>query len=90
MSDLCSGGSIPANGFAWRDCWNLKVPNVVKMFLWRTFNNLLPTKVNLKKKVVVQSTSCPICESEEETVEHILWSCLTKSWRSVWQIFQYF
>jgi hypothetical protein len=50
VSNLCSEGSTPANSFAWRDCWNLKVSNVVKMFLWRALNNLLPTKVNLKKK----------------------------------------
>jgi hypothetical protein len=27
MSDLCNGGSTPANSFARRDCWNLKVLN---------------------------------------------------------------
>jgi hypothetical protein len=50
MAHMRSGGSIPANNSVWKDCWNLKVPNMVKMFLWRALRNLLPTKVNLKKK----------------------------------------
>jgi hypothetical protein len=32
---------------AWKECWNLNIPNVAKMFLWRVGHNLLPTKMNL-------------------------------------------
>jgi hypothetical protein len=31
----------------WKVCWNLNVPNKVKMFVWRACHNLLPTKANL-------------------------------------------
>ena len=47
---------------------------MVKMFLRRTCHNLLSTKVNLFRSGVVTNKICPICEQEDETVEHILWS----------------
>jgi hypothetical protein len=31
----------------WRILWTLRVPNHVKLFLWRACNNILPTKHNL-------------------------------------------
>lgn len=48
----------------WKTLWALPVPNVVKMFLWRACNNILPTKKNLFKKRVVSNMVCPICERE--------------------------
>ncbi|XP_062152086.1 uncharacterized protein LOC133860513 [Alnus glutinosa] len=35
----------------WKIIWGLQVPNLVKMFLWRSCHNILPTKANLLKKV---------------------------------------
>jgi hypothetical protein len=29
MAHMRSEGSIPANNSVWKDCWNLKVPNMV-------------------------------------------------------------
>jgi hypothetical protein len=66
----------------WKMIWNLKVPNAVKMFMWRACNNLLPTKMNLMRRGVVQEAKCPICGREDETAKHILWSC--PSAQDVW------
>ena len=33
----------------WKDIWWLKVPNKVKVFLWRACLSAFPTKVNLLK-----------------------------------------
>ena len=67
----------------WQTCWKLRVPNVVKMFLWKALNNLY-------KKGVTKDSLCPICCLEEETVAHCLWECSAA--RDVWgessQIFQ--
>jgi hypothetical protein len=41
--------------------WNLKIPNVAKMFMWRACQNLLPTKSNLLRRRVVEKALCPIC-----------------------------
>jgi hypothetical protein len=62
-------------GEVWKTCWKLRVPNAAKMFLWRACHNLLPTKVNLFKRGVCESSVCPICLFENETVGHIVWEC---------------
>jgi hypothetical protein len=80
---LKAGGScVKSNKEVWKRCWSLDVPNAVKMFLWRALNNSLPTKVNMFYRGVVDNKACPICEREDETVEHILWSC--SSANDVW------
>jgi hypothetical protein len=61
----------------WQTCWKLRVPNVVKIFLWKALNNLLPTKNNLYKKGVTKDSLCPICCLEKETIAHCLWECST-------------
>ncbi|XP_059436134.1 uncharacterized protein LOC132169065 [Corylus avellana] len=50
--------------------------------IWQSCNNLLPTKTNLFRRRVVPNKSCPICDIDEETIEHILWSC--PSAKDVW------
>ena len=55
---------------------------MVKMFLWRALNNLLPTRKNLKRRGVVTETLCPLCGREEEDVAHVLWNCPAAS--DVW------
>jgi hypothetical protein len=78
----CGGSGHTKENLVWKACWNLKVPNVIKMFLWKACQNLLPTKVNLYKRGVTSNSKCPLCEREEETVEHILWSCASA--QDVW------
>jgi hypothetical protein len=43
----------------WKAIWSLKVPNLVKLFMWKACNDLLPTKTNLFKRKVVEAKSCP-------------------------------
>ncbi|XP_042968927.1 uncharacterized protein LOC122301581 [Carya illinoinensis] len=43
--------------------------------MWRACLESLPTRVNLAKKQIVESSKCPICKSEEENVAHALWNC---------------
>jgi hypothetical protein len=38
----------------WRDIWQLKVTNPIKTFIWRACSDILPPKVNLARKGVVQ------------------------------------
>jgi hypothetical protein len=55
--------------------WSLQVPNAVKVFLWRAYHNLLPTKVNLFTRKVVDNNFCPVCHLAEEIVFHAIWGC---------------
>jgi hypothetical protein len=66
----------------WKTVWKLKVPNAVKMFIWKAGHNILPTKANLLRRGVIKEAMCPICLRETETVEHILWECASSN--DVW------
>jgi len=63
------------NSDIWKVIWYLRVPNPVKVFMWRACHNLLPTKLNLFKRKVVDFNICPCDEREEETIVHALWEC---------------
>ncbi|XP_062175976.1 uncharacterized protein LOC133881026 [Alnus glutinosa] len=67
----------------WQKLWRVEAPGVIKNFLWRMGNNLLPTKLNLFNKKVVPVPTCPICAQDPEEAIHILWKC--KSAMAVWQ-----
>jgi hypothetical protein len=42
----------------WNHIWNIQGTCVVKMFLWKACNDILPTKQNLAKKGVVTKPYC--------------------------------
>jgi hypothetical protein len=56
----------------WKGIWSPNIPNVVKTFMWRACQNLLPTKANLAKRKIITNSSRPICGLENETTSHIL------------------
>jgi hypothetical protein len=51
------GSTSSATSNFWKILWNMKVPNSVKMFLWRACHNIIPTKVNLQKRGIVMDPS---------------------------------
>jgi hypothetical protein len=55
---------------------------VIKLFLWKACRNVLATKENLLRRIIIYDPLCPICELENESVGHILWSC--GSAKDVW------
>ena len=67
----------------WRNIWQLRVPNKVKIFLWRACTDALPTKVNLQKRKVVDNSVCNLCQKASEDTFHAVWGCDTV--QSVWQ-----
>lgn len=74
----------------WRSLWNLQVPNPIKIFLWRTCNDILPTRKNLLRRRVIVDGKCSWCNLEEETIAHAIWFCpATKDvWNAGHYIFQ--
>lgn len=66
----------------WKIIWGLKVPQKLKHFLWKACNNILPVRENLRKRRVVPTTECTICNKEVESVKLALLFC---EWtRPVW------
>ena len=59
----------------WKRIWKIRVPNKIKTFLWRVCFDALPTKVNLKKRKILEDTQCGACLSAQETTLHAIWSC---------------
>ncbi|XP_059440462.1 uncharacterized protein LOC132172916 [Corylus avellana] len=76
----CSKGE--GNRAIWKMLWNLKIPQSVKVFLWRACSKILPTKDNLKQRRVLADDTCIFCCSVRETTHHILWDC--PSSQDVW------
>jgi hypothetical protein len=83
-TEECNGSSSNQNLSTqlWKRVWHVKGPPVVRVFLWKACSNILPTKLNLHKRGIVEDSLCPICKQEGESVEYILWTC--ESARDVW------
>lgn len=80
MAIECSVKSIispPNQGtrFNWKKFWSLAIPLKVKNFIWRTIQNCIPTLENLRRKHVEVYPICSVCNSDIETLDHILFSC---------------
>lgn len=73
----------------WTKLRKLPIPPATKKFLWRACRNILPTKINLVKKKILEDSICPMCLQAPETIEHILWECVLASevlgsnWRKI-------
>jgi hypothetical protein len=77
LQDMLNGqGSSGANDQClWKFLWTLRVPNQVKVFTWRACHDILPTRVNLVRRKVLEDDLCPLYKLEKETVIHVLWNC---------------
>lgn len=62
--------------FPWKKFWAIKrVAPKIKSFLWRAFNNGIAVSQRISRRVEGASTICNICNSEEESVNHLLIHC---------------
>jgi ribonuclease HI/exonuclease III len=78
-------GSNPAKDeVIWKVIWHLNIPNSARVFIWRACKNILPTKVNLKRRGVLKDDVCLFCQREPESAGHVLWEC--PSSRDVWAV----
>ena len=59
----------------WKRIWRLRVPNKIKLFLWRACSNALPIKENLKRRKILDDAKCSACLTEQESTFHAIWSC---------------
>ena len=56
----------------WQRLWKAKIPNKIKAFSWRAYQNILPTKMNLFHRQVIEDPTCYECGLGPETVLHVL------------------
>ena len=68
----------------WKKIWKEQVPNKVRNFGWRACQNIIPTKMNLYHRQVLEDPICEECVAGIESVMHALCEC--KKAREVWSI----
>jgi hypothetical protein len=79
---ILGGGNHEKGKEVWKCLWSLDVRKVVKTFMWRSFDNALPTRDNLYKRHVAEDPNYSICGGTAENIIHAIWSC--PSARDVW------
>ncbi|KAF5442842.1 hypothetical protein F2P56_035458 [Juglans regia] len=69
----------------WKSLWKLKVPNKVKIFVWKACRDGFPTRLNLRKKQVVVDDICQLCSKSVEDTTHALYQCphLLAGWKNL-------
>ena len=72
-----SAAAVSGNNdeFMWHKLWQLKLPNKVKMFIWRLGHNSLPVRRNLARRGVKIDTICPVCHRLDEDCGHVFFKC---------------
>uniref|UniRef100_A0A2N9ISW0 Reverse transcriptase zinc-binding domain-containing protein n=1 Tax=Fagus sylvatica TaxID=28930 RepID=A0A2N9ISW0_FAGSY len=59
----------------WKGLWKLKLHDRYKMLIWRIASGSLPTKLSLALKMGTGDTYCPLCQMEEESIDHLFFKC---------------
>ncbi|XP_072971995.1 uncharacterized protein [Typha angustifolia] len=82
-ADLASSSNQSTMKRLWKIIWhkNNSIPRI-RTFIWRCVVDALPVLSVLNKHISTISTTCTICKSENETIEHLLVGCNMA--RAVW------
>jgi len=60
----------------WKKVWKTWAPRKCKTFVWLAIRNRCWTADRLQKRGLPYPNRCPLCDQEEETIQHILTSCV--------------
>nr|GEU74829.1 RNA-directed DNA polymerase, eukaryota [Tanacetum cinerariifolium] len=56
--------------------WVKYIPIKINVFAWRAHRDYLPTGANLNRRgIILDSSTCPLCQSYEEDINHVLFRC---------------
>ncbi|KAL5559711.1 hypothetical protein UlMin_035922 [Ulmus minor] len=55
--------------------WKLQIPAKIRIFVWKAYNDWIPTAVNLANHGVPTHKRCLICNEANDTTTHGLWEC---------------
>lgn len=72
----------------WKKLWSVKVPQKIKVFMWKACSNILPTCTKLFDRKIGSNFSCSVCGEEAETRDHLFMECLIAT--NVWRTFPSF
>jgi hypothetical protein len=73
----------------WERIWKSWAPGKCKFFMWLVAHNKCWTADRLAKRGLQHPESCPLCDQEGETINHLLVACVfsRQVWFLVWQQF---
>ena len=60
----------------WKRIWKSWAPMKCKLFIWLATNNRRWTSDRLAKRGLPHPAACPLCDQADETIQHILVSCV--------------
>jgi len=60
----------------WHRLWKSWAPSKCKMFLWLAIRNRCWMDDRLSKRGLSHPDKCALCDQEEETIQHLLTSCV--------------
>ena len=66
----------------WHQLWKTWALGKCKMFLWLAIRNRCWTADRLVKRGLSHPDKCPLCDQEDETIQHLLTSCVVA--RQLW------
>ena len=67
-------GAIPFEH--WRRLWKSWAPSKCKVFLWLAIWNRCWTADRLARRGLPHLPKCPLCDQEEEDIQHLLTTCV--------------
>ncbi|XP_073363182.1 uncharacterized protein [Aegilops tauschii subsp. strangulata] len=82
-SGLGQCSSWPREEKLWKSLWCVKVPNKMKIVLWRVAHDCFPSGDQLRRRQIPTRTDCCFC-GRTESVEHALLFCPHA--RAVWDV----
>lgn len=76
-----SDNSHQANN-RWTTLRSIKIPHRIRLFLWQSEHQRLPTLVLLERRSIIRDATCQWCSQSVETQEHLFFDCslATFSW----------
>jgi hypothetical protein len=72
----------------WGRIWKSWAPGQCKFFMWLVSHNKCWTTDRLAKRGRPHPEKCPLCDQEEETINHLIFSCVfaLQAWFEVLQV----
>ena len=72
---LIATNLMEAKSFAGSWIWKLQTLPRILIFIWRCMHNSIAVKKVVAKRGILLDTSCLMCQSDSESLTHVLWDC---------------